>query len=73
MGEVILTAGAVNVGIPARGQLLDINSNQALYSLMGTTHGGDGRITFGLPDLTDAAPNGTSYAICNVGIFPSRD
>ncbi len=33
------------------GQLLPINSNQALFSLLGTTYGGDGRTTFGLPDL----------------------
>jgi len=33
------------------GQLLPINSNQALFSLLGTTYGGDGRTTFALPDL----------------------
>jgi len=33
------------------GQLLPIAQNQALYSLLGTTYGGDGRTTFGLPDL----------------------
>jgi microcystin-dependent protein len=33
------------------GQLLPINSNQALFSLIGTIYGGDGRTTFGLPDL----------------------
>lgn len=33
------------------GQLLSINSNQALFSLLGTIYGGDGRTTFGLPDL----------------------
>ena len=35
----------------ANGQLLPINQNQALFSLFGTTYGGDGRQTFGLPDL----------------------
>ncbi|MXO90563.1 phage tail protein [Altererythrobacter aquaemixtae] len=35
----------------AAGQLLPINSNQALFSLYGTTYGGDGRTTFALPDL----------------------
>ena len=34
------------------GQLLPINQNTALFSLLGTTYGGDGRTTFGLPDLT---------------------
>src|SRR3954467_10461238 len=33
------------------GQLLPIAQNQALFSLLGTTFGGDGRQTFGLPDL----------------------
>lgn len=35
----------------AEGQLLAISSNTALFSLLGTTFGGDGRTTFGLPDL----------------------
>ncbi|GAA0717400.1 phage tail protein [Dokdonella soli] len=33
------------------GQLLPINQNQGLFSLLGTTYGGDGRQTFGLPNL----------------------
>ncbi|HNP69395.1 MAG TPA: tail fiber protein [Aequorivita sp.] len=33
------------------GQLLPINSNQALFSLLGTTYGGDGRTSFGLPEM----------------------
>lgn len=33
------------------GQLLAISQNEALFSLLGTTYGGDGRTTFGLPDL----------------------
>lgn len=37
--------------IAAQGQLLPISSYQALYSLYGTNYGGDGRSTFGLPDL----------------------
>src|SRR5438309_1770646 len=38
------------------GQLLPINQNQALFSLLGTTFGGDGRVNFGLPDLRSRAP-----------------
>jgi microcystin-dependent protein len=38
------------------GQLLPINQNQALFSLLGTTYGGDGRVTFGLPDLRGRTP-----------------
>mgnify|MGYP004701633713 CR=1 FL=1 len=33
------------------GQLMSISQNTALFSLLGTTYGGDGRVTFGLPDL----------------------
>lgn len=40
----------------ANGQLLPINQNQALFSLLGTTYGGDGRTTFGLPNLKGAVP-----------------
>ena len=38
------------------GQLLPINQNQALFSLLGTTFGGDGRVTLALPDLRDRVP-----------------
>ncbi|MFC1933411.1 phage tail protein [Chloroflexota bacterium] len=38
------------------GQILPINQNQSLYSLLGTTYGGDGRTTFGLPDLRGRTP-----------------
>ena len=38
------------------GQLLPINQNQALFSLLGTTYGGDGRVNFGLPDLRSRLP-----------------
>src|SRR3989441_4855400 len=38
------------------GQLLPINQNQALFSLLGTTFGGDGRVNFALPDLRTRTP-----------------
>jgi microcystin-dependent protein len=38
------------------GQLLPINQNQALFSLLGTTFGGDGQVNFGLPDLRGRVP-----------------
>lgn len=38
------------------GQLLPINQNQALFSLLGTTYGGNGQTTFALPDLRGRAP-----------------
>lgn len=51
------------------GQMLSINQNQALFALLGTTYGGDGRTTFALPDLRGRVPmhpgNGT-------GLTPRR-
>ena len=38
------------------GQLMPISQNTALFSLLGTTYGGDGRSTFALPDLQDRSP-----------------
>ncbi|SDE06821.1 phage tail protein [Aquimonas voraii] len=38
------------------GQLLPINQNQGLFSLLGTTYGGDGRVNFALPDLRGRTP-----------------
>ena len=49
------------------GQLLQISSNTALFSLLGTTYGGDGRTTFGLPDLRGrtALHQGTGPGLSN--------
>jgi len=38
------------------GQLLSVSSNEALFSIVGTTYGGDGRTTFGLPDMRGRTP-----------------
>src|SRR3982751_6137295 len=38
------------------GQLMPINQNQALFSLLGTTFGGDGRVNFALPDVRGRTP-----------------
>lgn len=38
------------------GQLMSISQNTALFSLLGTTYGGDGKSSFGLPNLTGSAP-----------------
>jgi len=40
----------------ANGQLLPINQNQALFSLFGTTYGGDGRVNFALPNVQGRTP-----------------
>jgi microcystin-dependent protein len=42
--------------VECNGQLLSIASNTALFSILGTTYGGDGRTTFGIPNLNDRTP-----------------
>jgi microcystin-dependent protein len=44
-----------------QGQLLSIAQNSALFSLLGTTYGGNGQTTFGLPDFRSRIPIGTGY------------
>ena len=54
------------------GQLLPIDRNQALFSLLGTDYGGDGRTTFALPDLRDDNSITQTPCIAIQGLFPSR-
>ncbi|NJC41137.1 microcystin-dependent protein [Brevundimonas alba] len=63
LGEVIAFAGDFTPGgyMEANGQLLSIQSNQALFALLGTTYGGNGVTTFALPNLNDRAVMGTGY------------
>lgn len=51
------------------GQVLPINQNQALFSLLGTTYGGNGQTTFALPDLRGRSPAhpGTEIQLGQVG------
>ncbi|WP_417412458.1 phage tail protein [Hoeflea sp.] len=51
------------------GQILPINQNQSLYSLLGSTYGGDGRTSFALPDLRSRAPvhRGVGFALGQKG------
>ena len=51
------------------GQLLPINQNQALFSLLGTTYGGDGQTTFALPDLQSRIPihQGNGFGLAQTG------
>jgi hypothetical protein len=71
LGEILLSAGPVAVGIPANGQRLPISQNFPLFTLLGTMYGGDDQ-NFALPDLRAAAPNGLTYSICDQGIFPTE-
>jgi Phage Tail Collar Domain/Collagen triple helix repeat (20 copies) len=56
----------------AAGQILPISQYTALFSLLGTTYGGNGQSTFALPDLRGLAPAGTNYVIAINGIYPAR-
>jgi len=58
IGEIRIFAGSFAPSGHAlcNGQLLAISQNEALFSLLGTIYGGDGRTTFGLPDLRGRLP-----------------
>lgn len=58
VAEVRIFAGnfAPKGWAPCDGQLMPISQNTALFSLLGTTYGGDGKSTFGLPDMQGNAP-----------------
>jgi len=59
----------------AQGQLLQISQNPALFALLGTQYGGDGEVTFALPDLRCLEPEGNTgphYIIALIGTFPSE-
>ena len=70
LGEISLFAGnfAPRGWALCDGQLLPINQNDALFSLLGTIYGGDGRTTFALPDLRGRTPihPGTGPGLTNV-------
>ncbi len=77
LGELSLFAGNTypNSMLPADGRLLNISSNTFLFSLLGTTYGGNGVNNFALPDLRGAepkgaGPHGARYVICVNGVFP---
>ena len=59
------------------GQLLSVNQNSALFSLLGTIYGGDGRGTFGLPDLRGRLPlhqgTGPGLTARNIGSKPGTE
>ena len=74
IGDVILSVNGYGTGaLPADGRVLPINGNTALFSLLGTTFGGDGTTNFALPNLRAFAPYGMQYSICTTGTFPARN
>lgn len=60
MATILMFAGnfAPKNWVFCQGQLMAIQTNTALFSLLGTTYGGDGRTTFGIPDLRGRVPVG---------------
>ena len=66
--------------LEADGRLLPISSYSALFSLLGTQYGGDGRSTFALPDLrtaelsqnADGGRSAIKHCVVVDGLFPSR-
>ena len=79
LGDVIRFAGnyAPRGWEFCHGQILPITDNQALFSILGTTYGGDGRTNFALPNLKDEGklPNSNAvvqYIIATQGTYPSR-
>lgn len=55
------------------GDILQINQNSALFSLIGNKFGGNGSTTFALPNMLNDTPVlGMNYYICVAGYYPSR-
>ena len=56
------------------GSSLPIAHNDAVFSLLGTTYGGDGSTNFALPNLKGKEPiPGLIYCVCVEGLYPMRD
>src|SRR6186713_1212112 len=64
LGSVTLFAGnfAPRGWFSCEGQILSIAQNTALFSILGTSYGGNGQTTFALPDLDGLTPIGTGIA-----------
>jgi len=72
IGDVLLSVNSYGQGaLPADGRLLAISDYPALFDLIGTLFGGDGKSTFALPDLRPFAPQLLQYSICVEGNYPS--
>jgi len=71
VGEIRMFAGnfAPAGWMFCEGQLLPISENEALFQLIGTTYGGDGESTFGLPDLRGRLPihQGSGFILAETG------
>jgi len=72
IGQIIMFGGtfAIRGFAECAGQLEPISQNTALFSILGTTYGGDGHTTFALPDLRGRAPVGSGQG---PGLSPRRE
>jgi microcystin-dependent protein len=75
VGEIVLYACAFapRGWIPCTGQILSMNDDRALFSLLGTKFGGNGTTSFAVPDFGSVAPHGLQYCIATQGVFPQRE
>jgi microcystin-dependent protein len=80
LGQIIMVATnyCPSGMVEADGRILPIASNMALFSLLGTTYGGNGTTTFAVPDLRGvitSAGSGASIRFCiaTVGVYPERN
>lgn len=78
MSEVRAFSNAVTpdeqAWMKADGRLMNINTQQALFALLGTQYGGDGMRTFAIPKIEDIQLNGQNYSyyVCVRGLWPSQ-
>jgi microcystin-dependent protein len=75
LGQILLNSFDVSLKgtLPARGQLISLGSNTALFSLFANTFGGNQNMnTLGMPNLRGKAAAGLHYRVCSVGPYPSR-
>lgn len=75
LGQIILMPFQFEMmgWMSCQGQTLQVSQNQALFSLIGATYGGDGRTTFMLPNLKGAEPlSSMRYFIATEGLYPIR-
>jgi microcystin-dependent protein len=72
IGQITLFGGsfAIRGWMECKGALLPIAQYTALFSILGTTYGGDGKVTFALPNLEGVGDS--RYLIAVEGIFPQR-
>jgi microcystin-dependent protein len=74
IGSIVLFAGgfAPQGWALCNGDMLPIEGNTVLFSVIGTLYGGDGQTNFALPNLAPVGEYGPLYIIAVQGVFPQR-